>query len=176
MGDDALGAITGNWYSAQLDNPINKRFVAAIQKDYKVDPGVYAAETYLCGEVLEEAVKQVKGNIEDKNNFMKALKGVNLKESLRGPMHFDEYGNVVGNNLYPQGRAQGRQAGQCGGEDLSGSQPVLDLQAGGVPEAAGLFARLPAGEESGAVILFASPPPEGEVDCRSAAGMGGGRH
>jgi branched-chain amino acid transport system substrate-binding protein len=99
MGDDALGAVTGNWYSAQLDNPINKRFVAAIQKDYKVDPGVYAAETYLCGEVLEEALKQVKGNIEDKNNFMKALKGVNMKESLRGPMRFDEYGNVVG-NLY----------------------------------------------------------------------------
>jgi branched-chain amino acid transport system substrate-binding protein len=98
MGDDALGAITGNWYSAVLDNPINKRFVAAIQKDYKVDPGVYAAETYLCGEVLEEALKQVKGNIEDKTAFMKALKGVNLKESLRGPMRFDEYGNVVGNN------------------------------------------------------------------------------
>ena len=65
----------------------------------QVDPGVYAAETYLCGEVLEEALKQVKGNIEDKNTFMKALKGVNLKESLRGPMHFDQYGNVVG-NLY----------------------------------------------------------------------------
>ena len=29
---------------------------------------------------------------------MKALKGVNLKESIRGPMHFDEWGNVVGNN------------------------------------------------------------------------------
>ena len=57
MGDDALGAITGNWYSAELDYPINKKFVAAIQRDYKVDPGVYAAETYLCGEVLEHAVK-----------------------------------------------------------------------------------------------------------------------
>jgi branched-chain amino acid transport system substrate-binding protein len=98
MGDDALGAITGNWYSAVLDNPINKRFVSAIQKDYKVDPGVYAAETYVCGEVLEAAVKAVNGNVEDKPNFMKALKGVNLKESIRGPMHFDEYGNVVGNN------------------------------------------------------------------------------
>jgi branched-chain amino acid transport system substrate-binding protein len=98
MGDDALGAITGNWYSAQLDFPINKRFVAAIQKDYKVDPGVYAAETYVCGEVLEAAVKAVNGKVEDKTNFMKALKGVNLKESIRGPMRFDEWGNVVGNN------------------------------------------------------------------------------
>jgi branched-chain amino acid transport system substrate-binding protein len=98
MGDDALGAITGNWYSAQLDYPINKRFVAAIQRDYKVDPGVYAAETYLCGEVLEHALKQVKGNIEDKPAFMKALRDAKVPETLRGPVSFDEFGNVVGNS------------------------------------------------------------------------------
>ena len=73
MGDDVLGAITGNWYSAELDNPINKQFVEAIQRDYKVDPGVYAAETYLCGEVLEHAVKAIDGKIEDKNALKKAL-------------------------------------------------------------------------------------------------------
>jgi branched-chain amino acid transport system substrate-binding protein len=97
MGDDALGAITGNWYSAELDFPINKKFVAAIQRDYKVDPGVYAAETYLCGEVLEHAVKQIKGNVEDKTAFMKALKEAKVPETLRGPVSFDKYGNVVGN-------------------------------------------------------------------------------
>jgi branched-chain amino acid transport system substrate-binding protein len=97
MGDDALGAVTGNWYSAQLDFPINKRFVAAIQRDYKVDPGVYAAETYLCGEVLDHAVKAVKGNVEDKPTFMKALKEAKVPETLRGPVSFDEFGNVVGN-------------------------------------------------------------------------------
>ncbi len=43
-------------------------------------------------------VKAVNGKVEDKTNFMKALKGVNLKESIRGPMRFDEWGNVVGNN------------------------------------------------------------------------------
>src|SRR5262249_43832279 len=37
MGEDALGAITGNWYSAELDFPINKKFVEAIRRDYKVD-------------------------------------------------------------------------------------------------------------------------------------------
>jgi branched-chain amino acid transport system substrate-binding protein len=99
MGPEALGAITGNWYSAQLDFPINQKFVAAIQADYKVDPGVYAAETYVSGEVLEAAAKAVGGKIEDKPAFMKALKETNLATSLRGPMKFDEFGNVVG-NLY----------------------------------------------------------------------------
>jgi branched-chain amino acid transport system substrate-binding protein len=64
MGPEALGAITGNWYSAQLDFPINKKFVAAIQAEYKVDPGVYAAETYLCGEVIEHALNGIGGKIE----------------------------------------------------------------------------------------------------------------
>ncbi len=98
MGDDALGAITGNWYSAELDFPINRRFVAAVRRDYKVDPGVYAAETYLCGEVLDHALKAIGGKIEDKPVFMKALREANVPDTLRGPVRFDELGNVVGNS------------------------------------------------------------------------------
>ncbi len=98
MGDDALGALTGNWYSAQLDFPVNKTFVEAIQRDYKVDPGVYAAETYVSAEVLEHALKQIDGKAEDKPLLMKALKEANLPNTLRGPLRFDQYGNAVGNS------------------------------------------------------------------------------
>ncbi len=98
MGDDALGAITGNWYSAQLEFLGNKKFVEGIQRDFKVDPGVYAAETYLCCEVLEQAVKDAGGKVEDKAAFMKALKTVKVPNTIRGPVSFDELGNVVGNS------------------------------------------------------------------------------
>jgi branched-chain amino acid transport system substrate-binding protein len=98
MGDDALGAITGNWYSAQLDFPINKRFVAAIQRDYKVDPGVYAAETYVCGEVLDHALKQIGGKAEDRELLNKALHEAKVPDTVRGPLSFDKYGNAVGNS------------------------------------------------------------------------------
>ncbi len=98
MGEDALGAITGSWYSAELDYPINKKFVEAIRRDYKGDPGVYAAETYLCGEVLEHALKAIGGKAEDKDVFMKALKDAKVPNTLRGPVRFDELGNVVGNS------------------------------------------------------------------------------
>ena len=97
MGEDGVGCYSGCWYSAALDNPINKNFVATIQRDYKVDPGVYAAETYLCGEVLEHVVKQIGGKIEDKDVFMKALKEAKVPATLAGPIAFDEFGNVVGN-------------------------------------------------------------------------------
>jgi branched-chain amino acid transport system substrate-binding protein len=97
MGDDALGAITGNWYSAELDFPINKKFVEAIRRDYKTDPGVYAAETYVSGEVLEHALKSIGGKAEDKDAFIKALREAKVPNTLRGPVRFDEFGNVVGN-------------------------------------------------------------------------------
>src|SRR5262249_17209613 len=97
MGEDALGAITGNWYSAELDFPINKKFVESIRRDYKTDPGVYAAETYLCGEVLDHALKTIGGKAEDKEAFIKALRDAKVPNTLRGPVRFDELGNVVGN-------------------------------------------------------------------------------
>jgi branched-chain amino acid transport system substrate-binding protein len=97
MGEDGVGCYSGCWYSAALDNPINKKFVETIQRDYKVDPGVYAAETYLCGEVLEHTLKQIGGKIEDKDVFMKALREAKVPQTLSGPISFDELGNVVSN-------------------------------------------------------------------------------
>ena len=96
MGDYALGSLSSCWYSAQLDNPINKRFVAAYRADNGYDPGQYASGTYLYGEVLYAAIEALKGKIEDKNTFIKALRGVRV-DTLRGPISFDDYGNVLGN-------------------------------------------------------------------------------
>ncbi|HMK80788.1 MAG TPA: ABC transporter substrate-binding protein [Xanthobacteraceae bacterium] len=96
MGDDALGAYSCCWYSAVLDNAINKKFVEDIRRDYKTDPGVYAAETYVAAEMLEATLKSIDGKIEDKDAFMKALRAVSVKETLRGPLHFDALGNAVG--------------------------------------------------------------------------------
>ena len=96
MGDYAVGAISSCWYTAQSDNPINKRFVAAYRADNGYDPGQYASGTYLYGEVLGAAIEALNGRIEDKQAFIKALRGVRV-ETLRGPIKFDDYGNVVGN-------------------------------------------------------------------------------
>src|SRR3954465_12338463 len=96
MADFSLGKLSICWYTAQSDNPINKRFVAAYRADNGYDPGQYASGTYLYGEVLAAAIESLKGRIEDKQTFIKALRGVRA-ETLRGPIKFDEYGNVVGN-------------------------------------------------------------------------------
>ena len=96
MGDEALGTITSCWYSAEIDNPTNKKFAAAFRSEWKYDPGFYAAATYVEGAVLEATLQALKGNIEDKDAFMKAVRSVKV-DTARGPVSFDPYGNVVGN-------------------------------------------------------------------------------
>ena len=75
MGDEALGIVTSCWYSAEIENAINKRFVANFRVDWKYDPGFYAAATYTEAAVLEAALNPIKGKIEDKPAFMKAVRG-----------------------------------------------------------------------------------------------------
>jgi len=96
MGDEALGIVTSCWYSAELDNPINRKFAAAFRNEWKYDPGFYAAATYVEGAVLQAALEAVKGKIEDKQALMQALRGIKA-DTVRGPVAFDEYGNIVGN-------------------------------------------------------------------------------
>jgi branched-chain amino acid transport system substrate-binding protein len=96
MGDEALNIVTACWYSAELDNRANDVFAPAFRKEFKYDPGFYAASTYVNGAVLEAALKAVNGKIEDKPAFMAALRSVNV-DTARGPVKFDDTGNVVGN-------------------------------------------------------------------------------
>ena len=96
MGDDAVGLLSANWYSAQLDTPMNKAFVAAMQQAYKADPGYYAAGTHIAAAVLDNALTLIGGKIDDKQALMKALRSETV-DTVRGPVKFDNYGNVVGN-------------------------------------------------------------------------------
>jgi branched-chain amino acid transport system substrate-binding protein len=96
MGDEALGILTACWYSAELDNPVNRKFAPAFRAEAKYDPGFYAAATYTDAAVLESALNAVQGKIEDKKAFMAALRKTNVL-ACRGPVTFDDYGNVVGN-------------------------------------------------------------------------------
>lgn len=96
MGDEALNIVTSCWYSAEIATPINQKFADAFRKQWKYDPGFYAAATYTEAAVLEATLNQIKGNVEDKQAFMKAVRSIKV-DTCRGPVSFDQYGNVVGN-------------------------------------------------------------------------------
>ena len=96
MGDEALGIVTSCWYSAEIENPINQKFVSGFRNDWKYDPGFYAAATYVEAAVLDATLQAIKGNIEDKPLFMKTVRNIKV-DTARGPVQFDKYGNVIGN-------------------------------------------------------------------------------
>ena len=95
MGDEALGVVTASWYTATIDTPDNKRFVQAVQDEYKVVPGFYTAGTYTAGLFLEEALKQVNGKFEDIAAFVRALHNVRLARGPMGPIRLDEFGKPI---------------------------------------------------------------------------------
>ena len=66
-------------------------------RDTGAIPGLYAAGMYINGMVAEAALKTTGGKTDDKEALIKAMRAVSLRDSPRGPFHFDHFGNVVGN-------------------------------------------------------------------------------
>jgi branched-chain amino acid transport system substrate-binding protein len=96
LGDEAIGVKSAHWYSADFDSESNKRFVADMQKNYNVLPGGYSAGMYIAGMCIEAALEKSGGKAASKTAFAEELHKVSIKDSPRGPFHFDQYGNVVG--------------------------------------------------------------------------------
>src|SRR5229473_2703571 len=78
LGDEAVGVISAHWYSAERDTPSNKRLVAALQKDYGVLPGGYAAGMYIAGQCVEAAIEKLGGKSNDRKALAEALHQVSL--------------------------------------------------------------------------------------------------
>jgi branched-chain amino acid transport system substrate-binding protein len=96
LGDEAVGVMSAAFYTADHDSPSNKRFVAAMQKDYDVIPGGYSAGMYTAGQCVEATLQKTGGKSDDKKAFLEALRSVTLDDTPRGPIRFDSRGNVVG--------------------------------------------------------------------------------
>jgi branched-chain amino acid transport system substrate-binding protein len=96
LGDEAVGVISAAYYSADFSSDSNKRFVAAMQKDYGVLPGGYSAGMYVAGQCVEAAIQQLGGQADDRKALAEGLHKVSLADTPRGAVRFDQYGNVIG--------------------------------------------------------------------------------
>jgi branched-chain amino acid transport system substrate-binding protein len=96
-GDEVQGLINTNPYSLDIDTDANKRFLASMRKDHGADVriGHYAACFYIDGQVIEAALAKTGGKSDNADEFVKAIRSVTLAETPRGPISFDEHGNVV---------------------------------------------------------------------------------
>lgn len=93
VGDAMLGLFNTAQWAPDFDNADNKRFVADFEKELKRIPSLYAAQGYDTALLIDAAVRAVKGKVEDRDAFMRALKTTKAR-SIRG-----EY--RINNNGYP---------------------------------------------------------------------------
>lgn len=88
VGDPMLGMFNTSQWAHDMSNAANKRFVADFQKDYGRLPSLYASQGYDAARLMDAAVRDVKGKIEDKEALRKALKAAKF-DSVRGAFKFN---------------------------------------------------------------------------------------
>jgi branched-chain amino acid transport system substrate-binding protein len=99
LGDEAIGGITPLIYSAALDTPANKRFVAEYRKKYGKVPSYFSETSYTSTRWIADAAKAIGGDVENREKFLEALRKVEIPDAPRGPIKLDAYGNPI-QNIY----------------------------------------------------------------------------
>src|SRR5437588_4310296 len=97
MGDEALGTISPLIYSGALDTPANRRFARDYRARFGKVPSYFAETNYTSGRWINEAVRALGGNVEDREKFLAALRKVEIPDAPRGPVKLDAYGNPIQN-------------------------------------------------------------------------------
>ena len=88
VGDPMLGMFNTSQWGHDMDNSANKKFVAEFEKAYGRLPTLYAAQGYDAARLIEAAVRDSKGNLEDKAAVRKALEAAKF-DSVRGAFKFN---------------------------------------------------------------------------------------
>ena len=89
VGDAMLGLFDTAHWAPDFDNAANKKFVAAFEKEYRRIPSVFAAQGYDAALLIDAAVRDVKGKVEDVEAVRKAMRAANF-ESVRGAFKFNK--------------------------------------------------------------------------------------
>ena len=79
----ALGQYETRYWSPDLKNPANEKYVADFRKKYGKLPVFYGAQSYDGILLIDSAVRAVKGNLADKKGMIAAMRKVDYK-SVRG--------------------------------------------------------------------------------------------
>lgn len=93
LGKLADGSLLTMFWSVDLDNNANRRFVDGFKKKYGREPSNFAASAYDAIMLIDSAVRAVKGEMGDKAKIQAALEAANFG-SVRGKFRF-------GNNYFP---------------------------------------------------------------------------
>lgn len=96
-GPPAVGIVTALHYSAALDTPANRSFVARYTKAFGHRPGYYGEGGYTGAQFLDKGLTAVHGDTSNAVALVKAIHSISLPDAPRGPISFDSYGNPIEN-------------------------------------------------------------------------------
>ena len=88
-----LGRQSAHFWSPDLDNPVNRKFVADFRKEYGRTPSFYAAQAYDAINLIRAGVEGAKGDLTNKDAIRAAMKKADFG-SVRGKFRY-------GNNHFP---------------------------------------------------------------------------
>ena len=84
----ALGNFETRFWSPDLQNPMNRRFVSEFRKKYGYTPSFYGAQSYDAVMTIDAAVRAVGGNLDDKEGMIAALRKAEFS-SVRGSFKYN---------------------------------------------------------------------------------------
>ena len=73
VGEPMLGLFDTSQWAYDLDNDANRKFVSAFEKEYQRIPTLYAEQGYTAALIIDQAVRDAKGKVEDEKAFHAAL-------------------------------------------------------------------------------------------------------
>jgi len=94
--DAAVGIYEARYWSPDLKNPANQKYVADYKKKYGKTPVFYGAQSYDGILLIDSAVKAVKGNLKDTKGMVAAMRKADIN-SLRGPFKFNNNHHPIQN-------------------------------------------------------------------------------
>ena len=133
VGEPMLGMFNSSHWAHDMDNAANKQFVADFQKEYGRLPSLYASQGYDAALLIDGAVADVKGRIEDKPALLKALKAAHFT-SVRGAFKFnnnqypiqDYYLRIIGKDA--QGRVTNKTLGKIFSQHADAYAPLCKMK------------------------------------------------
>ncbi|MHC1724430.1 MAG: ABC transporter substrate-binding protein [Syntrophobacteraceae bacterium] len=93
MGDAAMGIMNASFWSPDLENTANRKFVEDFQATYKHLPSLFAAQGYDAALLINSAIRSVGGNLSEKDKLRAAFRKADF-QSVRGSFKFN-------NNHFP---------------------------------------------------------------------------
>ena len=114
--DAGLGIYETRYWSPDLKNPANEKFVSDYKKKYGKLPVFYGAQSYDGIMLIDSAVRAVKGNLKNVDGMVAAMEKADFK-SLRGPFQYNVNHHPI-QNFYLLKTVTGP----------AGEDPVMEIQ------------------------------------------------